>query len=436
MLWVSWAKVSLAIGAADEQLQAVEYLKGRALFMHEAPCMEAIVSEASNRKLVLLGEASHGTHEFYVWRDSISRRLIEAHGFNFIAVEGDWASLYALNRYVKHLPGAPGSAREALMGLERWPQWMWANQEVLALAEWLHSFNAGLKPSERVGFYGMDVYDEYRSLNEVMGVLRNYDLALAEQIGDLYACLKRFEGDSWMYARVAVRTGQACGQALYEALDLIGRMNAEQAGLSPDGIFYLKQNALVVKHAEKFFRYSAGGEDVRAWNARVEYMQLAVNRLLDYYGPEARGIVWAHNTHIGDARFTEMQRIGQKNIGQLFRQQYGMSDVFLLGFATYRGRVKAGSQWGSDRKAMRVPPAPEGSIEKLLEQTRPASFSLLFDEDFRAQPLFKTPLGNRAIGVVYNPAFDQRQYVMSIIPMRYDALVFFRESRALLPLHR
>ncbi len=418
--------------AGEDEL--ISYIRDRACDLEDASDLDHLVGAAFDRKLVLMGEASHGTREYYAWRDSISRRLIAEHDFSFIAVEGDWASLFELNRYVKDLPGAAGSAREVLTNLERWPLWMWGNEEVEALAEWIRDFNDGRPQEEKVGFYGKDVYDEWRSMDEVLAFLEAHDVELYNEVADLYSCFDNYGRDSWQYAQAVSRGASDCVIQLERSVDLIREHAGRFAGLPDYQYFYLKQNALVVKHAEKFYRLSVTRQDASSWNSRVNYMNMAVNRLLNFYGDDAQGIVWAHNTHIGDARFTGMQQRGQDNIGQLARVEHGPDHVFLIGFTTYTGTVKAGAGWGQQRQRMDVPEAPANSIEGIFEQTGMESFSLLFDDDDRSHDAFMQPLGNRAIGVVYNPAQDRHQYVQTIVPLRYDAVLFFRETEALTPL--
>lgn len=412
------------------------YVLNRAYELEGTGDLDQLIAAAGDRKLVLMGEASHGTREYYAWRDSISRRLIAEHGFRFIAVEGDWASLYELNRYVKDLPGAAGSAREVLEALGRWPLWMWGNEEVVVLAEWLRDFNDPLPLSEKVGFYGKDVYDEWNSMEQVLSFTREHAGDLYDRLSGYYACLEPYDGDSWQYAQMVARGAGDCVMALSAAVDLIRGASGMFGHLPPHAYFYLEQNALVVKHAEKFYRKSVTRQDASSWNSRVHYMNLTVNRLLDFYGPEAQGIVWAHNTHIGDARFTEMYQRRQENIGQLTRVEHGPDNVFLIGFTTYEGTVKAGAGWGERMQKMKVPPARSNSIEDIFRKTGLDRFYLLFDDADRTHEQFMQAYGNRAIGVVYNPRQDARQYVQTIVPLRYDAVMFFRETEALNPLIR
>lgn len=412
------------------------YIASRAIGFQSASDLDSMISIASGRKLVLMGEASHGTHEYYAWRDSISRRLIAEHGFRFIAVEGDWAALYELNRYVKDMPGAAQHVLEVLRGLDRWPLWMWGNQEVVALAEWLRMFNEGLPDNQKVGFYGMDVYDEWRSIQTIGEVIRSHSEELYLQAQVYLDCMVAFKDDSWSYARDVAGGGRACDHAFSELFGLIVSAREHQlSGMDNETFFYLKQNARVAKNAEKFYRKSVIYRDASSWNARARHMHVTVERLLHKYGSGAKGIVWAHNTHIGDARFTDMGRWGQENIGHLSREQHGPDHVFLLGFTTYRGHVQAGAEWGARRQRMRIPRAVTGSMEYLSNRTGKDRFLLIFDDDDRTHHSFSQVLGHRAVGVVYDPNNDHRQFVPSIIPLRYDAFIFFRETNALNPLH-
>ncbi len=429
---------SCVFGESKEEAgnDLVSYIQSRANILENAGDLDVLISDAGERTLVLMGEASHGTREYYAWRDTISRRLIAEQGYNFIAVEGDWASLYELNRYVKDMPGAAGSAREVLKGLGRWPLWMWGNEEVVALAEWLRTYNDRLPDGEKVGFYGKDVYDEWNSLDQVLAFLAEHDEELYDRVKNLYDCLKPYGRDSWQYARDVARGAADCVLPLEAVVDLIRDEADRFRHLYASDYFYLKQNALVVKHAEKFYRKSVTRQDASSWNSRVNYMNLTVNRLLEFYGPDAKGIVWAHNTHIGDARFTEMSQRRQENIGQLARVEHGPENVFLIGFATYEGTVKAGAAWGERMERMQVPAARPNSIEALFRQTNLESFFLLFDDTDRTHEEFMEVRGNRAIGVVYNPRHDQHQYVATIVPLRYDAVLFFKETEALTPIVR
>jgi erythromycin esterase len=425
--------VNCCFGNTDESARLVSYIESRAKPMEKSSDLDEIINACEGSKLVLLGEASHGTHEYYAWRDSISRRLISEHGFNFIAVEGDWASIYELNRYVKNLPGAASSAKEVLEKLDRWPQWMWGNKEVEALAERLRGYNDNLPYSKKVGFYGMDVYDEWRSKEVLLSYVERKAPHLLEQIMLNYSCIGPFKPDSWLYARAAALGETNCIEELKNVVDLLA-MEREKIEVDDYDYFYAMQNALVVKHAEKFYRKAVSSRDASSWNSRVRYMHLTVSRLLYLYGENSKGIVWAHNTHIGDARFTEMSNWKQENIGHLFRVELGPENVFLIGFGTYEGTVKAGSQWGSRMQTMKIPKAAAGSFEEILSKVSQNRFFLIFNDEDRRNEDFVAPRGNRAVGVVYNPRNDHHQnYVLTILPLRYDVFLFFKETKALNP---
>lgn len=410
--------------------------KEKAILLESEKSLDQLITAAGDKKLVLLGEASHGTHEYYAWRDQISRKLIENHQFNFIAVEGDFASLYELNKYVKNSEGAANSAREVLLKLDRWPTWMWANEEVVALAEWLRAHNDKLPQNQKVGFYGMDVYDEWNSKQRVLEVLKNANASLFNSVQSQYDCFDPQKGESWQYAQ-AVKFGRSsCAKPTQNVVELIKNNRNSLNDLTDEAYFYLLQNALVMQNAEKFYRKSIASEDASSWNARAIHMHETVSDLLTLYGENAKGIVWAHNTHIGDANFTSMRNFDQKNIGQLSREKHGSNNVFLIGFTTYEGKVMAGSSWGSEMEEMTIPKATRNSVESKLNETGLEAFYLIFDEQDRSDEKMNQVLGNRAVGVVYNPRNDNRQFVPTILPLRYDAIIYFRETKALQPLDK
>lgn len=414
----------------SSMLISAQNLEEKTIPLQGDASLDKLVSAAAEKKLVLLGEASHGTHEYYFWRDRISRRLISEKDFNFIAVEGDFASLYPLNLYVKNLDDTAKSAKEVLLKLQRWPTWLWANEEVVALAEWLKNHNEQLPQHKKVGFYGMDVYDEWNSKKVVLDLLKTTDQSFYKFVKDQYKCFDPHKGDSWSYARAVNAGKNACTTATKNVVDYIKTNRSKLSGLSDDAYFYLLQNAIVVKNAEEFYRESVASKGPNSWNSRVHHMHGTVNALLDLYGSDSKGIVWAHNTHIGDAEYTNMRNTGEKNMGQLTREERGETQVFLIGFTTFEGQVMAGSRWGAPMKEMTIPPAIPNSIEYQLNQIDADRFYLIFDDDDRKKKNLTT-MGNRAVGVVYNPRGDRLQFVPTIIPMRYDALFFFKKTTAL-----
>lgn len=402
----------------------------KAIPFHKPSDLDLLITAAKDKKLVMMGEASHGTHEYYLWRDAISRRLISEHNFRFIAVEGDFAGLYELNRYIKNEPGAASSARDVLRKLNRWPRWMWANEEVADLAEWLKEHNENLPEEKKVGFYGMDVYDEWYSKEVVLRLLKKIDKDLYKKVQKEYDCFHPYKGESWEYARAVKAGKKPCNEATKRVVELIRKYRDELEKLPDDEYFYLLQNAIVVHNAEEFYRVSLDKDDALSWNSRVFHMHETIKDLFEMYGESAKGIVWAHNTHIGDASYTNMRNFGEKNIGQLTREYFGASEVFLIGLIGYEGKVMAGASWGAPMQVMTIPKPIAGSIESQLYRVPGDRFFIIFnEEDRRDKNLSLT--GNRAVGVVYNPNRDRAQFVPTIVPMRYDALLFFKQTTAL-----
>ncbi len=382
--------------------------------------LDTLARKMSSADFVLLGESTHGTSEYYSLRAEISKRLIEDYGFSFIAVEGDWDSLYRVNQYVKHKRG--GSAEDALRGIERWPLWMWRNYETAGLAEWMRDYNEGKRPEEMAGFYGMDVYDAERSFMALRAFFSENEIN-SKEADDFFECFY-FAEESFHYYPGLSMEGHVCSE---EAEGLVGYIEEELSGVLDDEVlFYVGQNAYVVKGAEKHFRIRS---DPESWNSRVLHMFSTVERLSEHYGEGSKAIVWAHNTHVGDARFTPMGAAGSLNSGQLFRENYGSDAVFILGFGAYKGDVLAGRQWGAEMLEMEMPEAIDGSIEALLEKAGFKQGVFVFRD---SPEKIERPIPHRAVGVVYNPEREAHgNYVPTIMQHRYDAFIFLRETGAL-----
>jgi erythromycin esterase len=396
--------------------------------------LSSLADHTTGERLVLMGEASHGTSEFYTKRAALSRYLIENHGFNFIAVEADWSSTSRINMYVKHKPGGPETIDEAMDAITRWPLWMWKNQEVKELVEWMREYNANLPPEERTGFYGIDVYDNYAVMDDVLAWISDIDSDAGRRAANAYSCKTRFS-DPGDYVRMVAQTGQDCSEDLEEVLELI-RSLENHADADSWGFFSAEQGAKVAINAERHFRGNLQ-RDASSWNYRASHFYLTAERLLDYYGngngSGSRGIVWAHNTHIGDARATEMGRQGAHNIGQLAREALGREQVFAIGFGTYTGQVLAAGNWEGPMESMNVPESPSDSWEGMLEATGIETFYLTFDNREFANSLDQW-IPHRAIGVTYNPRNERGNYVQTILPERYDAFIFIRNTGVLTPL--
>ena len=396
--------------------------------------LDPLLRRIGEARYVLLGEASHGTYEYYAWRAALSRRLIEEKGFSFIAVEGDWPDGYRVNRYVKGYPDSGDSAREVLHAFERWPTWMWANEEVVELAGWLRRHNDRVPEEKKAGFYGLDVYSLWDSLYQVLGYLGRYAPAALPAARRAFRCFEPYGEDVQEYARATRWIDASCES---EAIALLSELRRAPASHPHDGRearFNAEQNALVVKNAEHYYRTMVQGGP-ESWNIRDRHMTQTLERLMRHHGPESKAIVWAHNTHIGDARFTDMADDGMVNIGQLVREGHAGDGVVLVGFGSHRGTVIAGEEWEAPMQRMPVPPGRPGSWEDVLHRAGAEDRLLLVDEA-RRNDEFLEERGHRAIGVVYHPEYERYgNYVPTVLPRRYDVFLFLDETRALKPLH-
>jgi len=390
-----------------------------------------LIDRVKDARVVCLGEASHGTREYYTWRAAITERLVEGHGFSFVAVEGDWPDCYQVNRFVKGYGGTPGDARAALAVFRRWPTWMWANEEVAGLAAWMRGYNSGRPAGKRVGFYGLDVYSLWDSLYEVMGYLREHDPAALPDARRALRCFEPFGEDAQEYARATVLVSHSCRDEVVKLLHSLRAGAEAHDGDGTDGRFVAEQNALVVKNAEAYYRAMVRS-DGGSWNVRDRHMAETLDRLLDHHGPGAKAVVWEHNTHVGDARYTDMADDGMVNVGQLAREAYGRDRVALVGFGSYRGSVIAGEEWGAAWEEMTVPPGRPDSWEQVLHAAAPDNALLVFDG---GSPELSAWRGHRAIGVVYRPQYEKYgNYVPTVLPERYDAFLFLGETAAVRPL--
>lgn len=392
--------------------------------------LDPLIERIGNAHFVLLGEASHGTSEYYQWRARLSSRLIAEQGFNFIAVEGDWPDCYRLNRYVKGYAEAGENARSVLHDFKRWPTWMWANWEVVALAEWMRKYNQNT--ASKAGFYGLDVYSLWESMASILKYLETKDPQAVQTALQAYRCFEPYAEDPQEYAWSTRLVPENCED---EVIDLLLEMQqrASRYDGDPEAGFNAEQNALVIKNAEHYYRAMVR-TDSGSWNVRDLHMMETLDRLVDFHGPETKAIVWAHNTHIGDARYTDMARAGMLNIGQLAREQLHADGVVLVGFGSHRGTVIAGKSWGAPMERMTVPAGRPGSWEDILHQAGGDQL-LLFDEKNLSDEL-RQARGHRAIGVVYQPEFESYgNYVPTVLPGRYDAFLYVDETEALHPLH-
>ena len=396
--------------------------------------LDLLLKRIGNARIVMLGEASHGTHEYYVWRSYITKRLIEEKGFNFIGVEGDWPDCYLLNRYVKNYFNSGKGAYKVLHSFNRWPTWMWANWEIIALADWLEKHNSQLPANKKTGFYGLDVYSLWESMENIINYLEKTDPKALKVAKEAFSCFEPFRKDEGQsYARAAQFVPELCQS---EVLHLLKEIRTKMPTYNTDheNVFSAEQNALIAVNAEKYYRAMIQGGP-HSWNVRDRHMADTLDRLLKFHGEQSKAIIWEHNTHIGDARATDMTTEGMFNIGELARLAYPAEDVVLVGFGSYKGTVTAGRAWGAPIQTMIMPEALKNSWEYLLH-TAGRNNKLLMMEDFSSDLFMENHLGHRAVGVVYHPQYEQYgNYVPSILPLRYDAFIYIDETTALHPLH-
>lgn len=396
--------------------------------IHTDDDLDQLIEKIGDKKYVLLGEASHGTHEYYTWRARISKKLIEEKDFSFIAVEGDWPACFQINKWIKGK--AEGQISDVLHSFKRWPTWMWANWEIAAFATWLKEHNDTLAYSQKVGFYGLDVYSLWESMEIIVNYLEKEDPKTADLAKNALTCFEPYKATD-SYGSIFNRSKPGCKDEVVKLLKQV-RERAHSYDKEPEADLNAEINALVMANAEKYYTAMADlGE--KTWNIRDRHMMETLNSLIDYHGEDKKVIIWEHNTHIGDARATDMRHSGLYNMGQLVREEKGVDNTFLLGFGSYEGSVVAGSNWGAPMRIMNVPEAMGGSFESNIHEWVNKDCLMFFDEP-ELQDLFSDRIGHRAIGVVYHPEKESVNYVPSLMTRRYDAFIFMDQTQALHPL--
>jgi erythromycin esterase-like protein len=400
---------------------------------------EALVASLARAKLALLGEASHGTHEFYAERAALTRRLVQDHGFNAIVVEADWPDAWRVNAYIRG-HSDDRDAEAALSGFERFPTWMWRNAVVRDFVEWLRDFNRGRPASRQVGFYGMDLYSLYRSMAAVLEYLDRVDPEAAQRARSRYACFENFGEDSQAYGYAAsFGMKPSCEDEVVQQLrDMNQRVADALAGSGADkaDLFFAQQNARLVRNAEEYYRTMFHGR-ISSWNLRDSHMVETLQALEKHLQATVGGTrmaVWAHNSHLGDASATEMGDQGEWNVGQLARDRWG-SDAILVGFSTHHGTVTAASEWDAVAERKRVRPGLPGSFEDLFHQAGEPRFWLPLRDDPALADVLAARRLQRAIGVIYLPRSERMShYFHARLPAQFDALIHIDETRAVEPL--
>jgi erythromycin esterase-like protein len=399
---------------------------------------DILLKMVRDSRFVLIGEASHGTHEFYRLRAQITKRLIAEKGFNAVAVEADWPDAYRINQYVR-FEGDDQDAVDALGGFQRFPAWMWRNADVLDFVGWLRNYNE-LRHGGLVGFYGLDLYSLHSSMRAVLDFLDKVDSEAARRARYRYACLENFGEDTQSYGYAAsFGLSKSCEDEVVGQWMEMRRRAADLANrdgrVARDAFFFAEQNARLVKNAEEYYR-AMFHERVSSWNLRDTHMAETLDALVDHLGTKAKLVIWAHNSHLGDARATEMGQRGELNLGQLVRQRYG-KEATLIGFTTYTGTVTAASGWDGPAERKHVLHALSGSYEDLFHRVGIPNFLLRLRKNEEATALLREPRQERAIGVIYLPQSERvSHYFLAQLPDQFDAVLHYNETRAVEPLER
>jgi erythromycin esterase-like protein len=399
----------------------------------DAPRWDGIIERVGNARFVMIGEASHGTHDFYESRAQITRELIERRGFSAVVAEADWPDAYRVTRYVRGENGDT-DADAALSGFARFPQWMWRNTVVREFVEWLKEYNQ--RSRRAAGFYGMDLYSLHRSAEHVLRYLGKVDPAAAQRARIRYGCFEQFQQDAQAYGFAASSDeSRSCEeQVIRQLVDLQSQaaVYASRDGrVAEDEYFYAEQNARLVKNAEMYYRSMFEGQ-VSSWNLRDRHMAETVDALRAHLAKrfgEVKLVLWAHNSHLGDARATQMGEQGELNVGQLVRERYG-ADAVNIGFTTHTGTVTAADDWDGPAEKMRVNPSLDGSIEREFHDAGIEKFWI----DLRETELHEPKL-ERAIGVIYRPRTERwSHYFEARVAEQFDVLIHYDRTRALVPL--
>ena len=403
------------------------------------PDYDVLMDRIGNARLVLLGEASHGTHEFYRERARITRRLVMEKGFTAVAVEADWPDAYRVHRYVSGRSN-DRSSEQALGDFKRFPTWMWRNRDVEQFVAWLRAVNDQRTDREKVGFYGLDLYSLHASMEAVLGYLDKTDASAAARARMRYACFDHFGEDTQQYGYAAgFGLQQGCEHEVVAQLTDL-RRHAEDylrrdGFVAEDAFFYAEQNARLVANAERYYRTMFTGR-VASWNLRDRHMAETLDALMAHLkrrNQPQKVVVWEHNSHLGDARATQMSEAGELNVGQLVRERYD-TDAVLIGFTTYQGTVTAASVWDGPTERKSVRPALPESYEALLHDVGIPQFVLTWDHP-SVRELFEIRRLERAIGVIYLPNTERiSHYFYATLPVQFDALIHCDQTSAVEPL--
>lgn len=408
----------------------IDHIRENALSLNQENPFAPLLSEIADVKVVLLGEASHGTSEFYTTRAELTKQLVQKKGFRFICVEGDWPACYKVNQYIKGHPSAPDRAEDVLKSFDRWPTWMWANEEMIPLIDWLKAYNQQRPYQEKVGFYGLDLYSLWESMEAILNYLDRIGSRDIEKAKKALTCFHPHDRNAQNYGIHASFFSEDCIEDVVALLTTVQKNKTFYTNDQEEQL-NMEMNARVTVDAEAFYRAMVQGGP-ESWNIRDRHMMDSLIQLIDHHGAASKGIVWEHNTHVGDARATSMKDDGEINVGQLVREHFGETNTYIVGFGSYKGTVIASSSWGEPYKVIDVPVATKDSWEDLFHTASPSNQLHLFNSD---DLLFQLRKGHRAIGVIYEPSYERfGNYVTTNLGQRYDAFFYFDETHALHPI--
>ncbi len=434
--WEDETGVTPAVGKTEASLPELIYKSSEHFARINDANLDNLLKRIGDSRLVLLGEASHGTAEFYEMRARITRELIEKKGFNIIAVEADWPDAAHIDHYIH------GTSPDPLLEstpFSRFPTWMWANHSVLEFTRWLKAHNEKIgAPGEQVGFYGLDLYSLYSSIEMVLNYLERVDPETAEVARVRYGCLMPWASDPGMYGKVTItKQYRECEEDVLATLQDLLRKRMDYSRADGEQFFNAEQNARLVANAERYYRTIYYAEN-SSWNQRDQHMFDTLQSVLAFRGPESKAVIWEHNSHIGDARATQMSARGEFNIGQLVRQKYP-DEAYLIGFGTDHGTVAAASEWGGPMEVKQIQPSHIDSYERLCHEVKTDNFLLPLSKPLQAitrNELLAERL-ERAIGVIYHPETElQSHYFYASLPRQFDEYIWFDETRAVKPLIR
>jgi erythromycin esterase len=389
--------------------------------------LDILIKEVGNAQVVLMGESTHGTSDFYKWRTEISKRLIQEKGFDFIAVEGDWGDGYLINNFIQGPSKDTASTIGLLKQLKRWPTWLWANYETASLVNWLNRYNQQKGKEDKVGFYGLDVFAFWQPIAQQMPMMK--DTTVLKTAKKVKGCFEPYGNDALAYMKTVNQQARASCEAVVNTFNQqVQKVAGGKLPKSEDD-FLLEQEALLAVSGERYFRNMLR-DRVITWNTREHYMAETITRLLAQH-KNSKAIIWAHNTHVGDAHYADTHFAGKTSLGELLQNQLGAENVFIIGFSSYSGSFIAAQKWGDEPKIMEVPAAVPNSFEAMLHKDSSIN-KIVLSKDIRDNPLFKHWVINRAMGVVNDP-WQLGTSIGSLIPQRYDAFIYIDHMNAVHP---